>query len=440
MAYLGAVVFILSLVITGLPAHSAFAAESFHSGSAGKCEECHLSARNDETGDAAAGTGSAARGAVGSRNGKVMLRGSDPSSTCLRCHEAPQGAMQPQGHFVSSSNLGAGLAPTQLTPGGDFGWLRKNFQWQSKDGGNERSAGDRHGHNIVAADYSYAADGTLRTAPGGTFQSANLSCTSCHDPHGRYRRDVNGTISTTGPAVGGSGSYTNSADPDSFSSVSTYRMLAGKGYQQKWSSGAAFIADPPAAVAPVTYNRSEASTDTRVAYGSGMSEWCQNCHSSIHKSDGMRASQHPAGNNARLSADTTNNYNFYVASGNLSGRQDTAYTSMVPFEMGTDDYTVLKQVANSNGSNTAGPDGSANVMCLSCHRAHASGWDSMTRWNTKSTMLVANGRYPGIDNGASVDDAQGRTEAETRKTFYDRPASRYALYQRSLCNKCHAKD
>ncbi|GFO69695.1 cytochrome c [Geomonas limicola] len=348
--------------------------------------------------------------------------------------------MQTQGHYVSSPNLGQGLAPTQLTPGGDFGWLRKNFQWQAKDGGQERSSGDRHGHNIVAADYGYSADAILRTAPGGSFQAANLSCTSCHDPHGRYRRDVNGTISTAGPAVVGSGSYTNSTNPDSNASVGTYRMLAGKGYQQKLSSGSAFITDPPAAVAPVNYNRSEAMTDTRVAYGSGMSEWCQNCHGNIHSSEGARSRQHPAGNNARLSADTTNNYNFYVASGNLTGRQDTAYTSMVPYEMGTDDFGVLKQVANSNGSNLSGPDGSGNVMCLSCHRAHASGWDSITRWNNQATLLVSNGRYPGIDNGASADDAQGRTEAETRKTFYDRPASRYALFQRSLCNKCHAKD
>jgi len=436
MAHLGAAVFFLSLVITGLQAQHANAAESFHSGSAGKCEECHLSARNDETGDAASGV----RAALGSRSGKVMLRGSDVSSTCLRCHEAPQGAMQAQGHFVSSPNLGQGQAPTQLTPAGDFGWLKKNFQWQTKDGGQERSLGDRHGHNIVAADYSYSADTTLRTAPGGTFQSANLSCTSCHDPHGRYRRDVTGTVSTSGPAVGASGSYTNSPNPDATSSVGTYRMLAGKGYQPRSSSGTAFLADPPAAVAPVNYNRAEVMTDTRVAYGSGMSEWCQNCHGNIHSSEGTRSRQHPAGNSARLSADTTNNYNFYIASGNLSGRQDTAYTSMVPYEMATDDFGVLKQVANSNGSNLSGPDGNANVMCLSCHRAHASGWDSMTRWNTKATLLVSNGRYPGIDNGASADDAQGRTEAETKKAFYDRPASRYALFQRSLCNKCHAKD
>jgi hypothetical protein len=113
---------------------------------------------------------------------------------------------------------------------------------------------------------------------------------------------------------------------------------------------------------------------------------------------------------------------------------------MVPFEMGTNDYNKLKTTANSTGADRSGPTMEANVMCLTCHRAHASGWDSMTRWNMQSEFIVYNGRYPGIENGAPADVAQGRTSMEIQKTFYDRPARYYAYYQRSLCNKCHAKD
>jgi len=80
-------------------------------------------------------------------------------------------------------------------------------------------------------------------------------------------------------------------------------------------------------------------------------------------------------------------------------------------------------------------------MCLSCHRAHASGWDHAMRWNMKTEFLVYNGEYPGID-GTNVPAgiSQGRTRAETRKAYYDRPPTAYATSQRSLCNKCHAKD
>ncbi len=73
--------------------------------------------------------------------------------------------------------------------------------------------GDRHGHNIIAADFGYTADKIQTVAPGGTYPAANLACSSCHDPHGKYRRFADGTISTTGLPIFGSGSYTNSAAP-----------------------------------------------------------------------------------------------------------------------------------------------------------------------------------------------------------------------------------
>jgi hypothetical protein len=30
--------------------------------------------------------------------------------------------------------------------------------------------------------------------------------------------------------------------------------------------------------------------------------------------------------------------------------------------------------------------------------------------------------------------------AETNAAYYDRPVTKFATYQRVLCNKCHAKD
>jgi hypothetical protein len=78
---------------------------------------------------------------------------------------------------------------------------------------------------------------------------------------------------------------------------------------------------------------------------------------------------------------------------------------------------------------------------LPLHRAHASGWDHTIRWIMSSEFLVYHGDYPGIDDmNVPAGISQGRMRAETRKTYYDRPAISYASYQRSLCNKCHAKD
>ena len=411
------------------PASGDTTAQLFHKGGAGDCNGCHQKNGSSEDEDSEGDSDGAA----------IQLSAADPSSTCLRCHQAPDNASPAADHYVSTSDagMGAGIPPRQMTPGGDFAWLKKDYRWQ---GGESR--GDLHGHSIVAMEYNYRANATITISPGGSYPASNLSCISCHDPHGNYRRLADGSVASSGPAIRGSGSYKGSPDPDSSKAVGTYRLLAGKNYQPKhFPGGTPFTADPPIAVAPETYNRAESGTDTRVAYGSGMSEWCANCHAQIHNDNYPNTRRHPAGNNAKLSFEVVQNYMSYVSSGRMTGNSGTSYTSMVPFEMGSGDYRELRAAANSDGSNRGGPTSSSNVMCLTCHRAHASCWDSMTRWNTHGgEFIVYNGHYPGINNGAPADFAQGRTEAEAQRAFYDRPANRYATYQRSLCNKCHAKD
>ena len=56
-----------------------------------------------------------------------------------------------------------------------------------------------------------------------------FNCSTCHDPHGKYRRDNTGTIATTGKPIKSSGSYNNSSDPDANFSVGVYRLLGGIG-------------------------------------------------------------------------------------------------------------------------------------------------------------------------------------------------------------------
>jgi len=45
----------------------------------------------------------------------------------------------------------------------------------------------------------------------------------------------------------------------------------------------------------------------------------------------------------------------------------------------------------------------------------------------------------GVDN-TEVANAHGRTTAQQTAGYYNRPVSKWASYQRALCNKCHAKD
>lgn len=388
---------------------------SFHNGTIGDCGGCHRTHSTADSADSSA----------------YQLQGSDASSTCLRCHAAPT----PVDYQVTTHPVPpGGSPPLALTPGGDFAYLRKHYSWTSSNGKPGYSPGDRHGHNIVARDYGYSADVTLHFSPGGEFPASALACTSCHDPHGRYRIvDLTGSVLVDGPPIVSSGSY--GAVPTSAGAVGSYRMLAGQGYQPP-ETAVAFDRDPPIAVVPVNYNRSEDAAEVRVAYGKRTSEWCGNCHGRmLTGQDGTHL--HPVGVELGRIADV---YNAYVKSGDFSGVKGRAYTSLVPFQV--EETVDIARLAGLTTS-TAGPGPADKVSCLTCHRAHASGWDGIGRWNDKGTFLTVNGDYPGVDAfgaAASGENSSGKTRAEYKKAMYDRSPSRFALFQRSLCNKCHAGD
>ncbi|RJR16652.1 MAG: cytochrome C [Nitrospiraceae bacterium] len=395
---------------------------AFHSGGVAECTGCH------HIHDASSSSS--------------LLTGTDISSTCLNCH----GASGASSYRISTpdADMPAGTPPGNRTPGGDFGWLKKTYTYSPRTGTTSVEAGEMHGHNIVAADFGYVADSRNTTAPGGNMDSAQLSCNSCHDNHGRLRRtgtDAAPVFGITGAPIIGSGSYKNSSVPAAGQAVGAYRLLRGSTLQGAGSGGKTFNVVFNA-VAPATYNRSEATTHTRVAYGRGISDWCATCHPDMHTATSSKMT-HPV--NQMLATVVTNIYNKYRGSGNATGTTATAYDSIVPFQSDNlINYTTLKAQASDDGSVKSGPVGSDRVMCLSCHRAHASGWEYMTRWNaTGNEFIAVDGVWPGTDSPSTVASqakyAQGRTVAETTKAYNDKTMV-YASYQRSLCNKCHAKD
>lgn len=406
-----------AVVAIGLGAN----AYAFHSGGVAECDGCH----------------SMHAPAAG---GSFLLQGTDPSSTCLNCHQNATDT-GPSSYHVSTADasLGAGLSPLQRTPGGDFGWLKKTYTYPNR--GNTATLteeGQIHGHNIVAADQGYAADTINATAPGGTFPSNQLACSSCHDPHNPNRRGVDGNISQTGAPIVRSGSYNTSIAPVAGQAVGAFRLLAGAGY----TKGPVTFLGNPAAVTPSTYNRTEATTQTRTAYGvrtggghQTWGQWCSTCHPDMH-STGNYA--HPI--DEGLGSDLSANYQTYVASGNMTGASATSFTSLVPFAQNTGDYAALAASAQNNNSVLTGPGSTDQVMCLSCHRAHASGFPEMLRWNNEYEFITINGAYVGTDNSTSGPAHLGRTTGEWQAAYYDRPATTFATYQRVLCNKCHAKD
>jgi cytochrome c553 len=399
---------------------------AFHNGGVAACESCHTMHNS-------------ANGKVMSRNtstfpvpptlqigqaGPMLLQGTDQSSTCLNCHatfSATAGSYKVMSYGVT--------IPTQRTPGGDFGWLRKS---------------STKGHSIVAADFALGVETkkTGNVAPGGTYPVANLHCSSCHDPHGTYRRTSNtATFVQTGAPIAGSGSY--GADGTATEAVGAYRLLAGSGYKPKSAAGApALTANPMIAATSNPYNASEATTEVIVNYGDGtVGQWCGQCHAKMHEGiPGGGVVVHP--NDEGLTGGVDAIYNSYVGSGNMGGGAGSGYTSLIPVAY---DNIVSNASLSGHFSTGATVDAGDRVMCLSCHRAHASGFDYMLRFPIVEVMTIDDGSgnptyWKGGTNAATVSLVSGLTVDEMTAALYDRPASKWPVEQRTLCNKCHGKD
>ena len=338
---------------------------AFHDGGVAECAGCHTM-HNSQDG--------ALVDADNPLGNAYLLANGNPSDTCLRCHAD-------YGQFADGLGYG---------PGGDFAWVTKTFTW-SAHGSTTSSEGDSHGHNVISPAYGIAADATLTTAPGGDFQSQYLGCTSCHDPHG------NGS----------------------------FRFLYGAEGPRYASGRYSFTAEAPVALGNSRRTVVGASngneTDSKhTIYKSGMADWCANCHESFH-SDNTGNFVHPIGD---MGSTIAANYNAYISTEEVvGGNAATSYRGLVPFEAVNIDLTTVDST-----NYTQGPTGVDQVMCLSCHRAHASAYGDATRWDMSETFLIDS--HP---NTSDVDFVQ----ADVDNKDYD-----YVLTvnQRSLCNKCHVKD
>ena len=356
---------------------------AFHSGGVAHCDGCHSMHNSPEN-------------PVSGTPNSQLLKGTDASSTCLNCHAGSAGS-----YHIMTTDGGS------FSPGGDFFWLTQSYTNTVRNNP-VTSDPDNMGHNVVALDYGLSVDGTNPSAPGGTYISSNLGCTSCHDPHGQVQ---GGTANGQLP-ISVSGSY--GEVPPAGTIAGNYRLLGDDQYKNI------------ASAAPVAVTSGFGESDiSHVAYGQGMSEWCASCHTQYIGDP----NKHPAGNLETLGATISGNYNAYVSTGDfLGGAGATAYLQFVPFErQETDKATLLTAVTD-----TQGPTAADNVMCLTCHRAHASAFDNIGRWNLKAELLEEG--YPSDQNLLDMG-------AVANADYYGRDiATDFGEYQRSFCNKCHVKD
>jgi hypothetical protein len=390
-----------ALIIFGVGGY----ALAFHDGGVAHCDGCHTM-HNSES-----GVSIIENGVVGTAGAHLTI-GATPTETCLNCHEG-------SGTYHVFNNDTSDPSKVNFTPGGDFYWMKKEFVY-NLHGETHTNAADNHGHNVIAPAYGLTPETENGTgkAPGGSYPTNDLHCSSCHDPHGKK-------INKTGP-IEESGSY--GADPTAVE-TGNYRLLGDIGYAPGPGT-VVFTAKVPIATtgSPFGPLRNETKT-SHTDYGQGMAEWCGNCHTDFVGNGGAGVHRHPASNAATLAGiqNLANNYNIYVKTGDTNGTSATAYEPIVSFERQITDPTLL------DPTTTEGPDGNSNVMCLSCHRAHASAFPNAGRWDFETEFPTSDYHPKDSDTGAVAGDALA--------AYYGRDVeSEFGSAQRSFCNKCHLKD
>jgi hypothetical protein len=335
------------------------AAFAFHDAGVADCAGCHTM-HNSEDGTLID---------PDSPNGNPwLLKDATPSDVCLSCHATGLGAV-----FGDDP-----LAPPRLIGAGNFVFLLEDNINDGHAGGDTLTdgswanpiPGDAAGHSIVAPSRGVGADATLSSAPGGTFPASELGCSSCHDPHGN----------------------------------TNFRMLYGAGRVVQDGLYTFTNAAPTATGGPSLFFGGGESNALHTAYVDGMSGWCGNCHGDFHNNSTKLI--HKSG--SAIGGTISTAYNLYNGTSDLTGGAfATAYLAEVPFE----------DAANTTTS-TNGTTATSKVMCLTCHRAHATSAPNAGRWDFNVPLLEEDG----LESGSYV------------------IPNPFDHNQRSLCNKCHAKD
>ncbi|RKZ11425.1 hypothetical protein DRQ32_05985, partial [bacterium] len=265
-----------------------------------------------------------------------LLRGDSPSETCLNCNATTAGAV-----FANDP-----LLPGPEYGGGNFVFLLEDELQDGTRGPDRSVPGEAGGHSIVVPARGLSMDSRRAVAPGGSFPSMSLACTSCHDPHGN----------------------------------TDFRMLNGAGPVQ---GGLATFSDPAPTAQGIDLSGPPASDSNHTAYQGGWSRWCGNCHGNAWHESGASNFQHPV--DIPLGSDVARDYNQYRGDIDPSGGTIAdSYVAMVPFEDPL-----------STTSSTGGPSASSRLSCISCHRVHASSAPAAGRWDFNVQALADDGLASG---------------------------------------------
>jgi hypothetical protein len=320
---------------------------AFHNGSSIKCNYCHTM-HYSEGGTTPSTSNGFPVDASGGPN-PILLVKANISDLCLSCHKDGTYTGAPS---VYNTSAGSGI---QL-PGGDFSYSAH------ASGGNAMSDDIGRGHNPFGSALDVSAEIDKDTLNGGAD--------GITPPGNSGTALVDGEFTCVhGPESGGSRAY-------------AYRLLLKtvNGYNTSVDgiASAAWIKDTsvsPNVIAAgpdgADLTLDESSSNHNV-YKGGFSNWCSSCHPNFHGAD---VSDSNVGNGSDFIRHPTHT---------AIDTMNTKYGS----------YSYLYPLVKVGGNWTKTSEGSGNVaatdevMCLTCHKAHASSNPDALRWDPSQASAL----------------------------------------------------
>jgi hypothetical protein len=407
--------------------------QQYHSYDGLICTDCHT-LHNSEDGAAVALAGYTGGGPY-----RELLYRGDWTDMCLSCHtENSNTSANARLPDVTDTGWTAPIVMTETgvkpagvaMPGGDF--------WQSAND-------PKKGHNPAytkgavggaATSLFMPADTTLSSnPPGGAITDGEWSCHSCHGMHSRFsgsytayrqlKRKVNGIMTTGRTQTDAAGVETYSGAVEN--GLATYEPLLSNSRGDIQGTSYVNTRKDTNPLEGADLLATESDTNKNV-YRGGFSSFCATCHGDFHGgNDETRTAdnaktrvnnawvRHPT-NVAMNEAGSKYNISTYTAViTNAQGNNPNpvGYDWRYPLVQPDNDFTVKSTVAGMTDPATA--IGASRIMCLTCHKAHATEFDNMTRWDAAGHAFLPVG-------GTDVD---GTVSAGDNPAFG--------------CGKCHQK-